>query len=561
VIPLPPKKPQVHPLIARILVVKNQIDRLECQQDCQTFIERHVKIEDLDTPGIVMPFTLWPGQVRALAAFLLHRLVLVLKARQLGLTWLALAYAAWRLVFTVGYRVVALSANEDKAKELVRRLVYILEHLPPHIIRPKKGADPRWAGPTWEATTLSITVYHPGGEPAMLQGLPATPGAGRMFTASLVLIDEWAEQESAREIWTGAFPIVNRPGGGQVIGLSTMVLGTLFDELSLGAEAGTNDFHEVFLDRWTDPRRDQEWFERTKRAMPNTWQSEYPETPAEARSVGTGAFFWEWQERIHVPIDHWEPPRSAAWPIIGVYDPAYNQACFKWYTISPGAPGFPRGWARCFREYTPKHVTAYDQAREILRLSCYHDGKATTVKDPYPDAQHKEVEIPGTPFVFKRIIADTRAWNRDDTGGISTEEIFRKYGLFMRQANKDVEAGWMELHEWLKPRLDPDAPPGEERLTAKLTFTRDCRMTIATYPACVASKSTPEDISNKTPSDPQDCDRYFCMSRVKAVEEKPDPLAALAEIHKPWSAGYRVLAAELQREDPKNEVELEDLGM
>jgi hypothetical protein len=532
--------------------IANELLRRKCKRSCRQFIKQFVKIEDLDAPGIVLPFGLWPAQARALRTFLYKRLVLVLKARQLGLTWLALAYAAWRMVFNPGYRVVVISANEDKAKEMIRRLVFILDHLPIWMIQRKKGASPGFLGPVFEDMTLSITIYHRKGEPSILQGLPATPGAGRMFTANLIIIDEWAEQQFAKEIWTGAFPIVNRPTGGQVIGLSTMKIGTLFDELSRGAEDGTNDFTEVFLSRWADPRRDQEWFEATKRNLPNTWRSEYPETPEEARSVGEGAFFEEWQEGVHVPLGHWEPPRSPAWPIIGIYDPAYNQACFKWYTVSPGVPGFPRGWARCFREYAPVHVTAYDQAREILRLSCYRDGKTTTIKDPYCG---EPIEVPGTPFVFRYIKGDTRAWNKDDSTGISTMEIFARYGLVMGQADKNIENGWMELHAWLKPVLSEDGS-----LTAKLTFSRDCGVSRRTYPACEQSKTNPETISDKTPHDAQDCDRYFVMSRVKAVDIKESKLSEIEEKFGADSA-EAVIFRKHNKDPRKRGVSLAKLGM
>ncbi len=551
-IPLAKKQPQIDPLLLKIIALKERIDREECRLDCATLIERHVKIEDKDVPGGVIPFQLWPEQRQALADFFQYRLIDVYKTRQCGLTWLVLSYIAWHLVYNPAYSAKALSAKEDPdAKELVRRLEFILRHLPPHIIQPKKGRDPKWGGPVWDSTALTVTVFHPGAEDAAFQSLSAAPNSGRMLTGNLLFIDEWAFQEFARDIWAAAFPTVNRPTGGQVIGVSTMKIGTLFDEISKGAETNTQDgigengFHEIFLDRWADPKRDQAWFERTKRAFPNSWRQEYPETPEEGRSVGEDAFFLEWQESIHVPIDHWAPPRSAAWPIIGVYDPAYNQACFKWYTVSPGAPGFPRGHARCFREYTPVHVTAYDQAREILRLSCYRDGREAKVKDPYPTGDQKsEVEIPGTPYVFQYIVGDTRAWVKGDDSGISTAEIFAKYGLFMRQASKSLDAGWMELHEWLKPIPDLDAPPepdGSPRLTAKLTFTKDCRMTRNTYPACIPSKSNGEDISDKTPHDPQDCDRYFVMSRAEPYV--PDT-SKRAEVEAKWAGR------------PENEVEL-----
>jgi hypothetical protein len=62
------------------------------KKSCKHFIEYFVKIEDRDAVELAVPFTLWPGQVQALDTFLNNRLNIVLKARQLGLTWLSLIH-------------------------------------------------------------------------------------------------------------------------------------------------------------------------------------------------------------------------------------------------------------------------------------------------------------------------------------------------------------------------------------------------------------------------------------------------------------------------------------
>ena len=85
-------------------------------------------------------------------------------------------------------------------------------------------------------------------------GFPCIPfGTDRrpvLFTANLIILDEWAFQQYAEEIWTSGFPTVNRPGGGQVIGLSTMRLGTLFARLWQEGDA----FHRIFLPWDTETR-------------------------------------------------------------------------------------------------------------------------------------------------------------------------------------------------------------------------------------------------------------------------------------------------------------------
>ena len=85
------------------------------------FIENYCQIEDKDTPGVAVPFALWDGQREALQELAAHKLNIILKARQLGITWLVLAYAVHLLLKTPGATVIAISRTEEEAKELVRR--------------------------------------------------------------------------------------------------------------------------------------------------------------------------------------------------------------------------------------------------------------------------------------------------------------------------------------------------------------------------------------------------------------------------------------------------------
>jgi hypothetical protein len=495
--------------------------------NCRYFIENFVKIEDRDSLEIAVLFHLWEtdcgeyqNQVDALEIFLTKRLIICYKARQLGFTWLALAYELYRMLFRPGWSVVALSKRESDAKELTRRMTFMLTNLPDSLVIEKKNFKGEWddkghpisAVPVWDSTTLSVTIYHPQGkeitegkekalpcEPSVFQSLSAAPDSGRSLTANSVLIDEWAFQEYARDIWDAAYPTINRPTGGQVIGLSTIKRGTLFEEIWDNAVLGNNGFTPVFAPWCLDPKRDDKWREDTKKAMPNTYRSEYPSTPEEGKTIGVGAFFEEWDEEIHVPIKHWVPTQRDPGYIVAAYDPGFSSyACFKWYFV------FNDGRIRCFREYYPHRVTDKNQALDIVKMSCYDDGVKTMVKCP----NGVDVEVSGTPYRFNDIVADCDAWTPSRGTGESTAEVFAKYGIMMRQADKNLENGWRRLHEWLQPFSNKDG-----KMIALLTFTADCQNTRRTYPSCVSSKINPEDIDKACESHCQDVDRYLCMSR------------------------------------------------
>ena len=116
------------------LAAKIELELRKCERDVSYFINEYVHIEDLDSAEIAVPFSLWPKQKEALDAFTNNRLVIVLKARQLGLTWLAMGYSLHTKLFTPGRTVVGMSRRKMTLKNLSDG-EFILRHLPKWMIR------------------------------------------------------------------------------------------------------------------------------------------------------------------------------------------------------------------------------------------------------------------------------------------------------------------------------------------------------------------------------------------------------------------------------------------
>lgn len=89
-----------------------------CREDPVFFTKTFVHIEDKDAEELIQPFQLWPAQEEALRSIHAHRLNVILKARQLGITWLALSVAAWRLILFTGARWCAFPVRRMKRKNL-----------------------------------------------------------------------------------------------------------------------------------------------------------------------------------------------------------------------------------------------------------------------------------------------------------------------------------------------------------------------------------------------------------------------------------------------------------
>ncbi len=450
------------------------------REDRAFFIQKFVRIEDKDAPDPMVLFNLWPKQKEALEAFEKHKLTIVLKARQLGLSWLALAFAVHGLVFQPGYSVVALSKREDEAKELVRRVKLILEYLPPFIIRKKdKNLPENYRGPTWDATTTYVSVYHPESKvPAMFTSFTSSPDSARSFTASLVILDEWAFQMYAQEIWAAAYPVINRPTGGKVIGISTAKIGSFFEEVWRGAMKGTNKFHPVFLPWYSDPRRTQQWYEDSKAALPSSHLQEYPATPDEAFSSGSATAFPEFDPEVHVcePFDipeHWR-----RWISV---DNGYDHP-FAWYWYAVDEDGNVYVYREFSRSRDDPKLLYSDQATRVVELC------STASLD-----DKGELRLGQEYLDF--CVAGLDAWNthhRDITGK-TLLDYYRDGGLQIgfRRAVVDRRLRKAVVHEYLKIIEDED---GTRR--SKLKIFNTCKHLLSTLPKLPKDNYDPEKVAD-----------------------------------------------------------------
>mgnify|MGYP001319146967 CR=1 FL=1 len=464
-----------------------EVRRERAKKDIFYFVENYCYIENKDVPEQRELFHLWDGQKEALRAFQEHRLNIVLKARQMGLTWLALVFALHGMMFFPGFTVVGLSKKEDDAKELVRRLEFLLRNLPDWMVRPHSPKERFHT--TYEATSLSIQFYHDGQETSRFVAMAASRDAGRSFTANLVIIDEWAFQQWAREIWTAAYPTVNRPTGGKVIGISTGLRGTLFEEIWNAAVEGKNSFHPIFLPWWTDPRRTPAWYEQTKRDLPLSYRQEYPATPEDAFSGGEGAFFPEFDPLVHV-VEPFEIP--AHWQRYRTLDYGLDMLACYWIAIDP------QGTAYVYREVHQPNLIISQAAHRI--------------REATPMNEH-----------IRATYAPPDLWNRRQDTGKSATDIFREHGIYFVKSSNDRHSGWMAMKEWLRPYETLDEQTGEVKRTAKLKIFSTCRNLIKYLPQLRRDENDPNDADTEPheATHAPDAIRYFCVMQ-RSIAGKGD---------------------------------------
>lgn len=383
-------------------------EREKCRRDPVYFCETYCHIEDKDAPDLIQPFTLWDGQKKALRVFAENRLVCVLKARQLGFTWLALTEVARLLVCNTGRTAIGLSRSEDEAKELVRRLGVILRYMPELIA---EGDVANWPGPSFTMTTMQLTVKWPDGPESVFKAFPSSPAAGRSFTADLIVIDEWAFQQYAEEIWQAGFPTINRPLGGRVIGLSTIKLGTLFEEIYTNQ---ANGFYKLFLPWSTDPRRTAQWYAQTVAALgEDKTMQEYPATEEEALSAPGGRFFSELDKDKHL-VD--TPPTGNLRRYVAI-DYGLDMLAALWIAVDE------ENHATVYRVDGGPNKTIGEAADLILR-----------------DSEGEEIDM---------YLAPPDLWNRSQESGKSRAQLFSEAHLPLVQSSRDFPAGCAAMKQWL----------------------------------------------------------------------------------------------------------------
>lgn len=305
------KQKQLTPEQALSVLATRELERRKIIRDIEYFFENYMYIENKSgkTPDErSVLFKMFPEQKRVLKEIEENSKNILIKARQLGMTWLSLGYGTHGCLSTQQYTVAILSQTEEYMYAAIDRVEYILMRLPKWLMQEYNKQNAQYGSMyLYEKKSDEVIIYYPAREDGVrvtstINGYVSTERSGRSITADLIILDEWAFHENAELVFAGIGPTINRPDSGKLIGLSTNKRGSYFESivtdcLENNAEMG---FHLIFLSVFADPRRTKEWYEQTKKTFKNTWRQEYPETIEQALSAGELTAFPEFSRDIHV---------------------------------------------------------------------------------------------------------------------------------------------------------------------------------------------------------------------------------------------------------------------
>lgn len=464
-----------------------------CQENVVYFVRNYGHIEDHDAKELIQPFSLWDAQEKALIDIKTHRWSIILKARQLGISWLVLHYAAW-VMLKPGKTVIGLSRSEDEASELIRRLSVIFRNMPELVA--EKGKIPAgWTGRWFEYNSMVLRIHEKGKPDSIMQCFPSNESAGRSFTADLIIFDEWAFQQFDRQIWASALPTINRPNSGQVVGVSTIKRGSLFEELF----TSNNAFYKIFIPWSANPARTKKWYFETKSLLGDQMHAEYPATIEEALTVPGGAFFPE-VEDSSILTD--KPLRG---PVLTYFAMDYGLDMFAGYWINVDTDGN----AQIIHEHCESNLTIGACAQTIIDLS--------------------------SDMHIEQYLAPPDLWNRDQVSGKSRAFLFQEYGVTLTKVSNDFPAGCAAMKEMLK---HPDGGKG------RLTILNNCAPVLLNSLKKIQHDEKKADVYAKEPHNlTHSCDglRYYCVYWVN-VPEKSNHSTARKWTEDMWEDYYNASA-------------------
>jgi len=251
-----------------------------CKKSPLYFLKMYCLLQDRALKATIK-FEDWPYLVSLLNDFQIEKQIIILKARQLGISWLVAGYSLWLVLFHENAKVLLLSQGENEAGELLGKCRFIHNNLPPQLCGMRREPDQMGF----------IGFPSSGGE---IRALPSTEKAGRSTDASLVVCDEWEFHPYAEQNYAAVKPTIDAEGS-QFIGLSTAdktKTDTFFKQKYREALKGGN-FKAIFLPWNLRPGRTEDWFKSLSNDLSqHQIEQEYPSTEREAlETLASRPFF------------------------------------------------------------------------------------------------------------------------------------------------------------------------------------------------------------------------------------------------------------------------------
>ena len=240
----------------------------KCSEDPCHFIENYCQIISLDE-GLV-PFKLRGYQESLIEHFNENRFSVVLAARQSGKSITSCAYLLWYLLFTPEVTVAILANKGAIAREMVSRIVTMLETVP-FFLQP------------------GVKILNKGniefGNDSKLVAAATSSSSIRGMSINMLYLDEFAFVEDAETFYTATYPVITSGKDSKVIITSTANgVGNMFHKIYESAVHGNSEYKSYLISWFDVPGRDEEW---KKQTIANTSEAQFEQEYGNS-FLGTG---------------------------------------------------------------------------------------------------------------------------------------------------------------------------------------------------------------------------------------------------------------------------------
>lgn len=264
-----------------------ELEWRKCAADKKYFLSNYVYIQvqpKWDQRGRTK-FELFDYQERALDTWNENRFTVIVKARQLGFTTLAMADVLWHCLFQPGSNMLLVSKSQDSANKNLGMVKFMYQFLPEWL---------KERGPILgKAAEYKLEFEFSDGMKCQVKSFAGTETAGAGETATMVILDEFALMPDPTNTYRTVMPTTD--AGGRLIIIST-ARGAYneFAKIYKGAKSGFNQFVSIF-EPWNASRliTEKEYEAKRREFAANPWEfySEYPSDDMEAfRESGNPRF-------------------------------------------------------------------------------------------------------------------------------------------------------------------------------------------------------------------------------------------------------------------------------
>lgn len=214
-----------------------------------------VDVPTRDKPGGIKRFPTW-DYLKQLGCILQTKdKVLIVKERQLFISWEISAWCLWNAQFKYGSQIPYFSKSGIEATELLNKSSRIYHN------------QPDWLQLELENDNTQEISFKT--RESSLRAFTGSKYGGTSFTNSIVVNDEWDYHEYAMENWQAIEPTINEAGR-QFIGISTvdkLKATSVFQMQSQQALTGDSPFTLIFFGRGSRPDRNETWYKAREKSV------------------------------------------------------------------------------------------------------------------------------------------------------------------------------------------------------------------------------------------------------------------------------------------------------